>query len=158
MFILSFWPNDPFLTLWSLRFVFLFRFHMNESFLELQYLFSFLLFIFKFESASKWLFYMIFIAFITGKLPLRLNAGVKNDLQCICYKPMFPLVTPGLFSLFFFWTFYFVWGIAHWQCCDSFSWTEKGLNCTYTCIHSPSNSLPIQAWLPYNVHHNMINM
>ena len=45
---------------------------------------------------------MIFIAFITGKFPLRLNAGVKNDLQCICYKPVFPLVTPGLFSLFFF--------------------------------------------------------
>ena len=30
---------------------------------------------------------------------------------------------------------------ANLQCCDSFRWTAKGLSHTYTCIHSPSNSL-----------------
>ena len=29
--------------------------------------------------------------------------------------------------------------------CDNFKWTAKGLSHTYTCIHSPPNSPPIQA-------------
>ena len=38
----------------------------------------------------------------------------------------------------FFLTFLFsVGGIASYQCCDSFSWTAKGHNHTYTWIHSP---------------------
>ena len=31
------------------------------------------------------------------------------------------------------------------QCCDCFTWTAKGLSHTYTGIHSPPNSPPIQA-------------
>ena len=35
------------------------------------------------------------------------------------------------------------------QCCESFSWTAKGLGHTYTCIHSPPNSLSLSnfVWL-----------
>ena len=37
-----------------------------------------------------------------------------------------------------------IWPINK-QCCDSFRWTAQGLSHTYTCIHSPLNSPPIQA-------------
>lgn len=64
--------------------------YRNWSFLKLWYPFTFLLFIFKFESASKWLFYIILTAFTTGKIPLWVNVGVNNDLQCICSMPWLP--------------------------------------------------------------------
>ena len=41
------------------------------------------------------------------------------------------------------------WGIADEQCCGSFRWTAEGLSHTYTCIHSPPNSLPYR--LAYNI-------
>ena len=37
------------------------------------------------------------------------------------------------------------WNIASERCCDNFRWTAKGLSHTYTCIHSPLASLPVQA-------------
>ena len=36
------------------------------------------------------------------------------------------------------------WVIAKEQCCDSFRWTAKGFSHTYTGMHSPPNSPPIQ--------------
>lgn len=36
-------------------------------------------------------------------------------------------------------SFYFVLGVANWQCCDSFRWTAKGNK--YTCILFPPSSL-----------------
>ena len=38
------------------------------------------------------------------------------------------------FKIFFLFLY---WSIADKQCCDHFRWTAKGLNHTYTCIHSP---------------------
>jgi len=35
--------------------------------------------------------------------------------------------------------------IGSWQCCDSLRWTAYRLSHTYTFIHFPPNSLPIQA-------------
>ena len=43
--------------------------------------------------------------------------------------------------------YYFLFhrGITNKQYCDSFRWKAKGLSHTYTCIHCPPNSLPLQA-------------
>ena len=48
------------------------------------------------------------------------------------------------YNYYYFYNFYFVLGVqsVNKQCCDSFRWTAKGLSHTYTCIHSPPNSLP----------------
>ena len=46
---------------------------------------------------------------------------------------------------FLFQLFIFYWSRANWRCCDNFRWTAKGLSHTYTCIHSPPNSHPIQS-------------
>ena len=51
---------------------------------------------------------------------------------------------PSFFSFFFFLTFF----ILYWadsQRCDRFRRTVKGLSHTYTCIHFPPKSPPIQA-------------
>lgn len=34
--------------------------------------------------------YIILAAFTTGKVPLRVNFGVKRELQCICSVSVFP--------------------------------------------------------------------
>ena len=48
--------------------------------------------------------------------------------------------------------------ITEQQCCDSFWWIAKGLSHTYTCIHSPPNSPPIQPatkhWAEFPVLYN----
>ena len=53
-------------------------------------------------------------------------------------------------ALFYFFncflkTLYFVLGYHQLTMFDSFRWTAKGLSHTYTCIHSPPSSPPIQA-------------
>ena len=45
----------------------------------------------------------------------------------------------------FFLNFIWYWGVADWQCYDTFRWTVKGPSHTCTGIHSPSNSPPILA-------------
>ena len=52
-------------------------------------------------------------------------------------------------NTYFFKLFILYWSIADSQCCDSFRWTAKGLSHTYTCTHSPPNSLPSR--LPRNI-------
>ena len=47
-------------------------------------------------------------------------------------------------SFVFLKTFYFILEYTNQQCCDSFRLSAKGLSHKYTCVHSPSNSLPIQ--------------
>ena len=46
-------------------------------------------------------------------------------------------------------------GYSQVKMCDSFRWTVKGLIHMYTCIHSPSNSPPLQAakkhWAEFHV-------
>ena len=42
-------------------------------------------------------------------------------------------------------TFILYWNIGNYQWCDHFRWIAKGFSHTYTCIHSPPNSPPIQA-------------
>ena len=42
-------------------------------------------------------------------------------------------------------TFILYWNIANYQWCDHFRWIVKGFSHTYTCVHSPPNSPPIQA-------------
>ena len=41
--------------------------------------------------------------------------------------------------------FILYWNIASYQGCDNFRWIAEGFSHTYTCIHSPTNSSPIQA-------------
>ena len=41
--------------------------------------------------------------------------------------------------------FVLYWTIANEQCCDGFRWPTNGLSHTYTGIHCPLNSPPIQA-------------
>ena len=83
----------------------------------------------------------------------RLQKGrdILRYLLCIRYASSYI----SAFSFFIFnqtWVFCFCfklfilnWSIADQQCCDSFSWTAKGLSHTYICIHSLLNSPPIQA-------------
>ena len=49
------------------------------------------------------------------------------------------------FFYFLFKRFILYWIIANWQCCHSFRWTAKWPSHTYTFIHFPPNSPPIQA-------------
>ena len=51
----------------------------------------------------------------------------------------------GRDSLFVFLLFVLYWTIANEQCCDGFRWPTNGLSHTYTGIHCPLNSPPIQA-------------
>ena len=41
--------------------------------------------------------------------------------------------------------FILYWNIANYQGCDNFRWIAEWFSHTYTCIHSPPNSSPIQA-------------
>ena len=46
--------------------------------------------------------------------------------------------------------------IFDYKCCDNFRWTEKGPSHTCTCIHSPSNSLAIQAVWQSSFHGGLV--
>ena len=74
----------------------------------------------------------------------------------IFFFPLVLILCFGFFSFFMFiiispmlcpisLTFILYWSIAGEQCCHRFRWTVKGISHTYTWIHSPPNSPPIQA-------------
>ena len=60
-----------------------------------------------------------------------------SELVCVCVCVCVCLISQG--------TFIFYWDVADEQRCDRFRWTAKGLSDSYTCMHSPLNSPPIQA-------------
>ena len=59
--------------------------------------------------------------------------------------PYFPQLLHILPEPSFFKLLILYWSIDDERYCDSFRWIIKGLSHTYTCIHSPLNSPPIQA-------------
>ena len=67
---------------------------------------------------------------------VQINSTCKNS-YCLLRLTLF---FPSTFNLFIL-----CWGRTDEQYSGSFRWTVKGLSHTYTCIHSPPNSPPIQA-------------
>ena len=67
--------------------------------------------------------------------------SISLHIKKICISHRILSKTEGkAFSLIIFLTFYLIFNNI-----VSFRWTPKGLSHTYTCIHSPPNSPPIQA-------------
>ena len=60
-----------------------------------------------------------------------------------CYVSTSPNSHTVLYTFFLLFVLY--WSIVDKQCCDSFECTAKRSSQTYTCIHSPPGSPPIQA-------------
>ena len=51
---------------------------------------------------------------------------------------------PVAITIYMFLTLYFILAYSR-LCCDTFRQTAQGLSHTFTCIHSPPDSCPIQA-------------
>ena len=67
------------------------------------------------------------------------GSPLKNSLEHTGhhYRPFFnfPQWAASIYTQFLSFDFY--WGIADWQCCDSFKWTAKGLSHTYMFPFTP---------------------
>ena len=86
----------------------------------------------------------------SNKVKFNKTRSAYTNFLCsiiLSLKDCFPRILTSLFLFFFLLNF--LCCVANSQCCDSFSWTVKGLSHIYTCFHSPQGPLP--ARLPHNI-------